>query len=400
MRKLLIVFSGFIILSVSAIVSLGQNKPLNSKTSIKETPLRQVAGKPDSITISAVGDIMLGSTSINETFLPPDDGKNLLKEVAPVLSQADITFGNLEGPMLEGGTSEKCPPQPQPQPQPAPSPTPKLAGSTKTLPTAAETEKLKINCFAFRVPPRYGKYLKDAGFDVLSLANNHAGDFGSYGRASTRQVLKELAIKHSGSSKTDFAYFKVKGKRIVFVSFAHNNISLNVNNLSAARSVVSRLRKKADIIVVSFHGGAEGLDNQHVPNETEIYFGEPRGNLRAFTHTVIDAGADLVLGHGPHVLRGMEIYKDRLIIYSMGNFATYGMFSLKGAQGLNGIFEINLGGDGKFIGGKVYAGKQTGRGGPTFDESGKAISILRRLSAEDFGASAAKISDDGTISKE
>ncbi len=318
------------------------------------------------LTIAAVGDIMIGSTSINDTFLPPNDGREMLEEVTPILSAADIAFGNLEGPMLEGGKSEKCAPN-----------------STK--------------CFAFRVPTRYGKYLKDAGFDILNLANNHASDFGDYGRTSTRKVLDDLGIKHSGSDKTDFAYLDVKGKKVVFISFTHNNVCLNINDLETAKQVVAEQRKKADIVVVSFHGGAEGTSAQHVPNQTEIFVGEARGNLRAFTHAVVDAGADLVLGHGPHVMRAMETYKDHLIVYSMGNFATYGMFGLKMETALTGIFEIKIGANGKFIGGKIYGGKQLGRGGPVLDKSGDSVRTVRNLSNTDFPATAVKINDDGTF---
>jgi poly-gamma-glutamate capsule biosynthesis protein CapA/YwtB (metallophosphatase superfamily) len=197
--------------------------------------------------------------------------------------------------------------------------------------------------------------LKDAGFDVLSLANNHAGDFGDNGRSSTRKVLDELGIKHAGSDKEKFstAIVESKGKKVAFIGFAHNNISLNVNDLEAARNAVQAAVKKADIVVVSFHGGAEGTGNIHVPNQTEIFFGEARGNLRQFVRTVIDAGADLVLGHGPHVLRGMEIYKDRLAVYSLGNFATYGWFQLAGATAETLVLEVEMAADGKFIKGKI-----------------------------------------------
>ena len=333
------------------------------------TPVKQTSDEP--LTIAAVGDIMLGSTSINDTFLPPDDGAGLLKEVTPILSSADITFGNLEGPMLEGGTSTKCPP-----------------GSTR--------------CFAFRVPTRYGKLLKDAGFDVLSLANNHAADFGDYGRESTRKVLDALGIKHAGSDKTlPFAMTVVeaKGKRVAFIGFAHNNLVPNVNDLAFAKQLVEQANKKADLVVVSFHGGAEGTDAQHVPNQTETFGTEKRGNLPLFARTVIDAGADLVLGHGPHVLRGMEIYKDRLIAYSMGNFATYGMFTLKMETALTAIFEIKLAADGKFLSGKLHAGKQFGKGGPVLDKSGDAIRKVRELSIADFAGNAPKIADDGSFTK-
>jgi len=363
-----------IILGMFALLAC-QTKTVNSeevlsksKPAAQETPSKLINGEP--VTIAAVGDIMLGSTSINETFLPPADGRDMLKEVAPVLTDADIAFGNLEGPLLEGGVSEKC-----------------GAKSTK--------------CFAFRVPTRYGKYLKEAGFDVLSLANNHASDFGEYGRASTRKVLDDLGIKHAGGDKAQLAstILEVKGKRVAFVGFAHNNISLNVNDLETARRAVSELNKRADLVVVSFHGGAEGATALRVPYQTEIFIGEARGNLRAFARTVIDAGADLVLGHGPHILRGMEIYKDRLVAYSMGNFATYGMFNLKGPQGLTAIFEIKLAPDGKFLGGKIHAGRQTGRGIPVLDKSGEAIRTVRQLSQADFGAGAPKIADNGTISR-
>jgi poly-gamma-glutamate capsule biosynthesis protein CapA/YwtB (metallophosphatase superfamily) len=304
------------------------------------------------------------------TFLPPNDGADILKEVAPILKQADIAFGNLEGPLLEGGKTEKCPPK-----------------STR--------------CFAFRVPTRYGKLLKEAGFDVLSLANNHAGDFGDYGRESTRQTLDALGIKHAGSDRQQFAMtvLESKGKRIAFIGFAHNNLVPNVNDLATARSLVEQAVKKADLVVVSFHGGAEGTDAQHVPNRTETFGSEQRGNLPLFARTVIDAGADLVLGHGPHVLRGMEVYKDRLIAYSMGNFATYGMFTLRAETSLTAIFEIKLAADGKFIGGKLYAGKQLGKGGPTLDSSGDAIRKVRELSTADFGPNAPKINDDGSFTK-
>jgi hypothetical protein len=321
------------------------------------------------IVIAAVGDIMLGSTFPNETRMPPNDGADSLKEVTPILSAADMAFGNLEGPMLEGGTSGKCGNRP--------------------------------NCFAFRVPTRYGKYLKAAGFDVLSVANNHAGDFGDYGRSSTRKVLDELGIKHAGSDNDQFAstILEVKGKKIAFIAFAHNNISLNVNDLEAARRVVSEQAKKSDIVVVSFHGGAEGSGATRVPNKTEIFFGEQRGNLRAFARTVIDAGADLVLGHGPHVLRGMEVYKDRLIAYSLGNFATYGWFQLIGATAESMILEVRVGADGKFLAGRIIPVRQEGRGIPVLDSKTRsAIATVRSLSAADFGINAPVVKDDGTIS--
>lgn len=332
----------------------------------------QNAEKAAEITIIGVGDIMLGSPYPNDSRMPPNDGADLLKEFAPILSAADIAFGNLEGPIIDDGISEKCP-QPRPG-QP-------------------------VRCFAFRMPTRYARYLKEAGLDVVSLANNHAGDFGDIGRASTRTTLDNIGIRHAGSDRFQYstAILEIKGLRVAFVAFAHNNIVPNVNDLETARRLVEAADKRADIVVVSFHGGAEGTGAQSVPWATELYFGEKRGNLPLFARTVIDAGADLVLGHGPHVLRGMEIYNGRLIAYSLGNFATYGWFKLEAETALTMALEVRLAADGKFLSGRIYPGRQDGRGGPKIDPSGEAIKKVRALSQSDFAKSAPLIADDGRI---
>jgi poly-gamma-glutamate capsule biosynthesis protein CapA/YwtB (metallophosphatase superfamily) len=318
----------------------------------------------DKISIAAVGDIMLGSTSQPDR-LPPEDGAKMLVDVAPLLSAADIAFGNLEGPMLEGGTSAKCRPD----------------------------SKL---CYAFRVPTRYGKHLKDAGFDLMSLANNHASDFGLEGRTSTRRVLDQLGIAHAGADFKDIPYLNIKGRKIGVVAFATNAVSYNLNDIAAARRIVAQVAQQSDIVIVSFHGGAEGAGAQNVPRETEIFLGEQRGNLREFTHAVVDAGADLVLGSGPHVVRGMEIYNNRLIAYSLGNFAFYS-FPFKGPTALSMILEVNLAPDGAFAGGRVHPLKQVGQSGPRQDKEGAVLGVLRQLSLTDFGASAVQIADDGAI---
>lgn len=350
-----------------------------SATRFVEADVTPTPQKKDTITIAAVGDIMLGSPYPNDTRMPPEDGKALLKAVTPVISAADIAFGNLEGPMADSGESAKCKPPKPPLPGKEPEP---------------------IRCFAFRMPTRYGKYLKDAGFDVVSLANNHSFDFGNAGMTSTRQALDAVGINHAGSDRLQrsTAFLDVKGIKIAFVAFAHNAIVPNVNDLVAAKRFVTDAGRNADIVVVSFHGGAEGTASQNVPNRTELYFGEKRGNLPLFARTVIDAGADLVLGHGPHVLRGMEIYKGRLIAYSLGNFATYGWFRLQDETALTMILEVELGRDGKFAGGRIHSGRQEGRGIPVLDPSGESIRKIRSLSNADFPATAPKIADDGTIS--
>lgn len=370
------VFASFILSACQPNVVKSEEK--TESPTVKAEPQPTPPTNREPITIAAGGDIMLASTFPNESRMPPNDGKDLLNAVAPLFQAADIAFGNLEGPMIDGGVSTKCPPPP-----------PVIEG--KPLP--------KVNCFAFRMPTRYGKYLKDAGFDVLSVANNHASDFGDEGRASTRKVLDSLGIKHAGSDKNQFAMtvLEAKGKRVAFIGFAHNNISPNVNDLAFARQLVQQANKKADIVVVSFHGGAEGAGAQRVPNQTEIFFTEKRGNLPLFAKTVIDAGADLVLGHGPHVLRGMEIYKDRLIAYSLGNFATYGWFVLKGSTAETLVLDVKLDADGKFLSGKINPFVLEGWGILAPDKTKSAISTVRRLSQLDFPQTMPQIAADGTL---
>ena len=345
-----------------------QSKTVSSEAA--NTPPEPVATPRNNepVTIVGVGDIMMASPFPNDSRMPPNDGADLLKAFTPILSAADIAFGNLEGPIVDTGISAKCRP-----------------GSTR--------------CFAFRTPTRYGKYLKEAGFDVMSVANNHAGDFGLAGRVSTQKVLDEQGIKYAGSldPPATIAYLESKGKKVAFIGFGHNNGMPNVNDLEGARQLVTEASKKADIVVVSFHGGAEGTNAQRVPNRSEIFLGENRGNLPAFTHTVVDAGADLVLGHGPHVMRGMEIYKERLVMYSLGNFCTYGWFQLAGETALTMALEVKIDADGKFLSGKIHSGRLEGRGIPVLDPSNAGLRVVRNLSEMDFAANAPKIADDGTI---
>jgi hypothetical protein len=363
-RKWLTIPLVILLVATLALNAACKSESVAQDFSASSAPVVQVGdGK---ITVAAVGDIMLGSTYPANRGLPLEDGAKMLSDVAPILSAADLTFGNLEGPMLEGGSSSKC-------------------GPTSR------------KCFAFRVPTRYGKHLKEAGFDVMSVANNHASDFGLEGRESTRKVLDTLGIAHAGSDLNDIAYLTIEGKKIAVVAFATNAISYNLNDVENASRVVAAAAKKADIVIVSFHGGAEGPTAQRVPRGPETFLGEARGNLREFTHAVVDAGADLVLGHGPHVVRGIEIYKNRLIAYSLGNFAFY-RFPFAGPTGVSLILEVNLAPDGAFTGGLIHPVKQEGQAGPRIDKSRTIIPLIKQLSTTDFGASAAQIGNDGTIS--
>ena len=351
-------------------------------------------------TFAAVGDVMLGSTFPDETGknLPPEDGKHILEELTPVLSAADITFGNLEGPMIDGGVSTKCGSSSTGLRSASPPARQSLTGPPTSSvhrkhPRKAQPAK---SCYAFRVPTRYGQYLKDAGFDVMGLANNHAMDFGEDGRQSSLRTLDALGIAHSGPVG-DIAHLEVRGVHVALVAFATYATSYDLNDLAAAQTVVAGEVSRNDVVIVSFHGGAEGATKTHVTVGPETFYNENRGDLRVFTHAMIDAGAALVFGHGPHVVRGMELYKGRLIAYSLGNFATYGGMNLLGPTGIACVLQVTLAKDGALVAANVVPTLQNMPGGPHLDPERRVIPLLRQLSSEDFGAAAPQISDEGVL---
>jgi len=307
---------------------------------------------------------MIG-TDYPENHLPDDDGVSFLTAVTPLLSVADITFGNLEGVLVDGGEpGKKC-----------------------SNPDA---------CYLFRSPSRYIEHYKAAGFDVLSLANNHARDFGEEGRLATMQTIASAGLLHSGL-EGDFASMVVDELKVAVLAYAVTKNSNMLLDYELAKSTVEEYANTHDIVVVSFHGGAEGRDVTHVPFAEEEYFGEPRGDVAKFSRMVVDAGADLVIGHGPHVIRGMENYKGRLIAYSLGNFATYYGISVAGIKGTAPILVATLNGDGVFVEGQIHSTIQLRPDGPSIDRKNRALNQLRDLSLEDFGTPGIQFGADGKI---
>jgi hypothetical protein len=289
-----------------------------------------------------------------------------MAQVLPLLRDADVTFANLEGPLCDGGETDKCKPG--------------------------------QNCYAFRSPERYGAVLVDAGIDLASLANNHSRDFGDFCRARTEQLLAKHAVAWSGRIGS-IAHVERNGLRIAMIAFHTGENVHSVNDPDLAKALVAREAKTSDIVIVSFHGGAEGAKAQRVPHGKELFYGENRGDLRAFTHAVVDAGADLVLGHGPHVLRGMEVYDDRLIAYSLGNFATYGRFNLTGPLGVSAVLEVDLDASGRFLGGRLLPVRQIGQGIVEADPQREALGLVKKLSVADFSKTHVIVERNGSLRK-
>jgi poly-gamma-glutamate capsule biosynthesis protein CapA/YwtB (metallophosphatase superfamily) len=321
--------------------------------------------RKDTLTIVGVGDIMMG-TSYPEDKLPSADGSFLMKEVEPILRDADVTFGNLEGTLLDsGGTPKTC-------------------------------KDPKV-CYVFRTPTRYVKNLVSAGFDMMSLANNHAGDFGEAGRSSSMKTLASAGILHAGQMNQKTVIFTKDSVRYGLVAFAPNSNCVPLNDLEGARALVKHLDSLVDVVIVSFHGGAEGAQYQNVPRRHELFHGEDRGDVYKFSHTLIDAGADIIFGHGPHVTRAIEVYKDRFIAYSMGNFCTYRGISVTGVNGIAPIVKVYTDRTGKFLQGRITSTYQTYGTGVRVDPQQQVLKRIQELTKKDFPETRIRIDEEGLI---
>ena len=312
------------------------------------------------MTIAAVGDTMLGNTP----DLPPDPAA-YFHRVEPILGKAQIVFGNLEG-TLTTATVSKCGPVKRPH----------------------------KDCFAFRDPPGYARYLRQAGFTVLNDANNHSFDFGQAGQAQTVEAIHAAGLAQTGlpGEITLVTAHKIK---VAFVAFAPYSYDTDLLDLPAAQALIAQAAREAPVVVVYMHAGAEGIAADHVTDEDEDYLGEDRGNAEAFAHMAIDGGASLVIGSGPHVLRGMQFYKHHLIAYSLGNFASYDDFATEGNFDMSMILHVTLSPACRFERARIYPVQFIGEGQPV--PGGGAIGFTARLSSQDFGASAARILPSGVV---
>ncbi len=313
------------------------------------------------VTVAAVGDTMVGSIYPSRAALPPEEGRRVFERVKPLWAGADLVFGNFEGAVASDLSSVRA---------------------------------LGANSYRFLMPPESLSIYKEAGFNILNVANNHAMDAGQPGRAATLRAMDEAGLAHAGSLAQPTAVVTTaQGVKVGFVATAPHMdcFPLNVDEV-AARIQALKETEGCALVVVSMHAGAEGEKALHVPKAKELFLGADRGDVHAFAHGVIDAGADLVIGHGPHVPRGMEVYKGRLIAYSLGNFATHGSFNVRGVSGLGLVLEVVLLEDGTLRGLRIHSTKQDkGSEGwalgipaePDPEEGAKVL--VEKLSREDFG---------------
>ncbi len=309
---------------------------------------------------------MMGSFYPDSTLLPHNDGNFILRYISGFFEDADILCGNLEGVLADTG------------------------GTPKRL-------RYPDSAYYFKMPVHYAGRLRDAGYDFVSLANNHIFDFGAYGKNMTKKALDNAGVLYAGLTEAPFCVKTKNGLRYGFIAFAPNSGTLDLKNIPHCAGYVKMLATCCDIVIVSFHGGGEGSEYRNVKRDSEIYMGENRGNVYEFTHQMVDAGADIVFGHGPHLTRAVELYKDRLIMYSLGNFCTYGQVNKSGIAGIAPIIKVYTDNSGAFLSGNIIPVKQIRKGIPVYDHTNAVIKEMRQLTWEDFPETPLSINDDGLI---
>lgn len=344
------------------------------------------------VRLTFTGDINLGSSFL-PNGVPADTHPSAFAQVDS-LFDGDLNVGNYEGAFSDTLPAGKC------------------RGAS--------------NCYEFRTPRWMARHLWTAGFTHMHLANNHASDLGVAGRHETRALFDSLGIRYYGilgdiSIDTVRTECEVRGPTsgdsssaaqpprtsdlgprtcsttVALIGFTTYDFAYSLLNIARARTVVDSVAKLADVVVVTFHGGTEGKAAVRTGRTMERMGGERRGDLRRFARAVIDAGADAVVGHGPHVLRGIEFYRGRPIAYSLGNFVTWHGFNMTGVNALTGVLQLELNADGSFASGRFVPLRQVKWVGAVPDRRREALALVRRLTGLDFPGTGAVIANDGTF---
>ena len=337
------------------------------KDSLKTSSPKANQKLPDSIIVVGVGDLMLGTNYPHKYLLPPENGKALMTEVQPLMRDSDVIFGNLAGPILDkGGKRKHC-------------------GDSD-------------NCFVFRTPEKVAKSLLDCDFDVLNIGNNHINDFGKPGIVNTLRFLRKHHLNFAGLDSIPFTTFQKNGVRYGFAAFTpYDTITVNMNDSSRVSQIIQHLDQQSDVVIVSVRAGGEGTNYQRVTKKREYFAGENRGNVYSFAHHAIDQGADIIFGHGPHVSRAVEVYKNRFIAYSLGNFCTYSGIYRKGVSGMAPLARVIVNAQGKFISAQLVPTKQLKNGKVIVDPTKQVVRVIRRLTQLDFPQSNLQITHDGWV---
>ena len=364
------------ILLISLLACLGVAAP--ARTQETEPSARDGARK--GVRVCAGGDVTLG-TNLDTTWTKrmaewlkrpvpalPRPGA-LLRPLQPLLSDAEIVLVNVEGAIGSGPVEKpKCEPD-------------------------------ERGCYALRQPPATAAALRGLsahGQVVGNLANNHARDAGAEGFARSIALLRRAHVRVTGVDTLATLVASRSGDTVAFLGFS-TSTGPDPRDLDAVRRHVSRAAARYPLLVVTMHMGAEGRSAQRTSDTTELYFGERRGNPVAFAHAAADAGAKLIVGHGPHVMRAVEWRNESLIAYSLGNLVTYGPFSLREPLNRGAILCAVLDAKRGVVEARLRPTKQRAPGRVSADRSSRSVILADSLARLDFPDSGAVLVTEAVV---
>jgi poly-gamma-glutamate capsule biosynthesis protein CapA/YwtB (metallophosphatase superfamily) len=316
----------------------------------------------DPVRIVHVGDTMPHSLE----HAPGSDGPWDVRTVRTI-ADADIAIANLEGVLMDApGPSRPCGPD-------------------------------RAACFRFRIPERYAGILARLGFDAATLANNHSSDFGEVGRTSTLRALTHAGLASTGLPGQAAARFVVRGKPVSLLGFAAFRGAEDLRDTVRYRTRIAEEAARGGLVIVSLHIGAEGDAAASTPRGREGYRGDDRGDARAAARLALQSGAHLVVGHGPHVPRGVEVVNGRLVVYSLGNFWAGPGLGIHGLAAFAPLLEVDLRPDGRLACARIHSLAAVRGRPPRPDPDEGAARLMARLTAADFPESEGAMFQDGII---
>lgn len=334
-------------------------------------------GADSTVRLCAGGDLTLGTTldtawvrresrrAKRRAPLPPD---SLLAPLGALVRDADVLLLNVEGAIGAGPAPPKC--------------------------TAAST-----GCFALRQPVHTAAALRELAESAVvvgNLANNHANDAGAPGLRETVRRLSRAGVLVTGVDSLATAAITASGDTVGVLGFSTSS-GPDLRDTVLVERLVARAAASFPRLVVTMHLGAEGALAQRTRDSTELFMGENRGNPVAFARAAARAGADVVIGHGPHVMRAVEWRSGTLVIYSLGNLLTYGPFSLRPPMDRGAIACVSLGPAGEVMDAVLRSTHQTAPGRVVPDPAGRAAVLVDSLSRLDFPRTGARLIPEAAI---
>ena len=345
------------------------------------TPFLEPSSKPDTglVRVCAGGDVTLGTNldtlwakRATRTLKTPvalyPSPDSLLRPLSGLLEGADIVLLNIEGAIGTGRTRSKCGPR-------------------------------STACFAFRMPESAAPALRGVApwAEVVgNVANNHAADAGAVGAARTRVLLTRAGVHVTGADSEPTLVATSRGDTVAILGFGTSGFP-DVRDLPAVSRFVARAAGRYRRVIVTMHLGTEGGGAQRTTDTTEYLLGADRGNPIAFASAVVEAGAALVIGHGPHVIRAVEWKGEALVAYSLGNLLTYGPFSFREPNNRGAVLCASLDALGGVHDVVLQPTVQRAPGRVAPDPTRRSVTLADSLSVIDFGESAAEFRMDGSV---